>query len=58
LFKLNSDLCKDPSNSGIFGCFVNDTSTLWEPCFFSRRYYFGLANSRVLQYVMQYGQYN
>ena len=32
-----SDVCKDPSNSGIMGCYVNDPVTPWEPCFFSRK---------------------
>ncbi|XP_060596877.1 low-density lipoprotein receptor-related protein 2-like [Ruditapes philippinarum] len=36
LFNINSDLCEDPSDSGIFGCNVNNTVISWEPCFFSQ----------------------
>ncbi|XP_060586516.1 uncharacterized protein LOC132742201 [Ruditapes philippinarum] len=36
LFNINSDFCEDPSDSGIFGCNVNNTVISWEPCFFSQ----------------------
>jgi hypothetical protein len=36
VLKKNSTLCQDPYRSGIMGCYVNDSVSTWEPCFFSR----------------------
>ncbi|XP_060607617.1 uncharacterized protein LOC132759785 isoform X2 [Ruditapes philippinarum] len=35
VLKKNSTLCQDPYRSGIMGCYVNDSVSTWEPCFFS-----------------------
>ncbi|XP_060596238.1 uncharacterized protein LOC132750277 [Ruditapes philippinarum] len=34
VLKKNSTLCQDPYRSGIMGCYVNDSVSVWEPCFF------------------------
>ncbi|XP_060577187.1 uncharacterized protein LOC132734464 [Ruditapes philippinarum] len=36
VLKKNSTLCQDPHRSGIMGCYVNDSVSIWEPCFFSQ----------------------